>query len=54
VGLAARGARNMDSDVETIMDVAVRDRLQAQARSVRLQSAVAALALLVVVMILPG
>ncbi len=52
--LAARGARNMDSGVESIADEDARHRLQVQARDLKIQSVVIALALLVVLLILPG
>ena len=44
----------MDQGVESIPDQAAANRLRAQARELQLQSVVAALALLVVVLILPG
>ncbi len=52
--MAARGARNLDGDEESIADQAVASRLRTQARELQLQSVVIALALLVVVLILPG
>ncbi len=54
MNLAARGARNLDGDEESIEDQIVASRLRAQARELQLQSVVIALALLVVVLILPG
>ncbi len=54
MGLAASGARNMDTGVEPIADAETRARLSAQAREVKIQSMVVALLLLVVVLILPG
>ena len=44
----------MDSGVESIADEGARHRLQAQARELKVQSAVIALTLLVVLLILPS
>ncbi len=54
MSLAARGARNMDGNEESIADRATVTRMRAQARELKLQSVVVALVLLVIVMILPG
>lgn len=50
--LAARGVRNMDAGNEAITDAAELRRVRAQARTVHLQSALAALAITAAVVML--
>jgi len=54
VALASRGLRNMDLGEEKIEDAGERERVRAQARTVHLQSAVFAIAVTIVVLLLPA
>jgi len=53
VALAARGLRNMDSGDERIVDAIELDHVRAQARNVHLQSAVVAIVVTAVVVLMP-
>ena len=53
MGLAARGARNMDNGVEVIEDAAVLARVRRQARSVYLKAILAGLVLTALFLLLP-
>jgi hypothetical protein len=54
VALAKRGLRNMDSGEEKIEDANELARVRAQARKVYLQSALLAVAVTLVVLLLPA
>jgi len=54
VNLAARGARNLDSGKESIEDADVRAQLRRQARVVYFKAILAASALTVACLLIPG
>jgi hypothetical protein len=54
VRLASRGLRNMDLGDEKIEDAGERQQVRAQARKVHLQSAAFAVAVTIVVLLLPA
>lgn len=53
MGLAARGARNMDNGIEEIKDEAVLQQIRRQARNVNIRSALLAAVLTIALLIIP-
>jgi hypothetical protein len=53
VGLAARGARNMDNGIEEIKDEAVLQQVRGQARKVNIKSALLATVLTIAILVIP-
>jgi hypothetical protein len=53
VGLAARGARNMDNGIEEIKDEAVLRQVRKQARIVNIRSALLAAVLTIAILLIP-
>lgn len=53
MGLAARGARNMDNGIEEIKDEAAVQQVRRQARKVNVRSALLATALTIAILLIP-